>query len=659
MKKFLKLLFVGLAFSVNSQYCPNLGADQLLPCGVNSTTLVADLSQCAAGINPNQTTNYSVSNIPYIAQTNSGTNLTMSDDSQQGPFNIGFNFCFFGQTYTQFYVGSNGWISFSGAQPITFTSTTIPTTNASVPKNCIMGPWQDWHPGIGGQIKYQMQGVAPCRKLVVSWIGVPMFSCTSNQGTFHIVIYETTNNIENHIQNKPPCLQWSGGTAVEGIHNTAGTVGITVPGRNSTSWTANNDAWRWSPSGPIVNPVLTWYQVGVAAPIGIGPTITVTPPLAGAEYTCHFVYPICNAGWNICNSSGGFGPDTVFVQPGTTIPVAGAISSLDTICWQSTNEIYTVPFQLGYTYNWNTIGNITSGQGTNAITIDWSNIPPGFISGAVQVIPEWNGCIGIIESVDLFILNVEPEIQLEGPFCEYDNIIILSALPIGGIFSGGGVTDPQFDPSIAVGTNTITYTYTSNGCIFDTTTQIIVYPKPTIDSITPNNIFYELCELDSYIITWSAITSPPGYNEWTWMGQTIQQNTFSDMITWDMDGMQEISITHYANGCISDPTITSITITQCPLTVYYIPNTFTPDGDGYNNVFQVIFTDGYDPFDFSMFIYNRWGEVIWESHDSSAYWNGTYNGDFIPNGIYNYVIQFGNTMDDSDTIISGHVNLIR
>ena len=60
-----------------------------------------------------------------------------------------------------------------------------------------------------------------------------------------------------------------------------------------------------------------------------------------------------------------------------------------------------------------------------------------------------------------------------------------------------------------------------------------------------------------------------------------------------------------------------------------------------------------------MFIYNRWGEVIWESHDSSAYWNGTYNGDFIPNGIYNYVIQFGNTMDDSDTIISGHVNLIR
>jgi hypothetical protein len=34
-----------------------------------------------------------------------------------------------------------------------------------VPKNCIMGPWQDWHPGVGGQIRYQTTGVAPCRKL--------------------------------------------------------------------------------------------------------------------------------------------------------------------------------------------------------------------------------------------------------------------------------------------------------------------------------------------------------------------------------------------------------------------------------------------------------------------------------------------------------------
>ena len=145
MKSILLIISILLTTTLFGQFCPYLGPNQALPCGVNSTTLTADLSQCGpGGVNPNQTTNYGVTNIPYVAQTNTGTQLFMTDDSQQGPFNIGFNFCFFGQTYTQFYVGSNGWISFSGGQPTTFTSSPIPTGNALVPKNSIMGPWQDW-----------------------------------------------------------------------------------------------------------------------------------------------------------------------------------------------------------------------------------------------------------------------------------------------------------------------------------------------------------------------------------------------------------------------------------------------------------------------------------------------------------------------------------
>ncbi len=177
--KRLIIIFAFLHGFVYSQLCPFLGPDQFLPCGISSTTLTADFSQCAPGSNPNLTTNYGVANIPYTAQNNTGTQLFMSDDSQQGPFNIGFTFCFFGQTYTQFWVGSNGWISFSAGQPTTFTSATIPSGIATIPKNCIMGPWQDWHPGVGGQIRYQIQGTAPCRKLIVSWINMPMFSCTN------------------------------------------------------------------------------------------------------------------------------------------------------------------------------------------------------------------------------------------------------------------------------------------------------------------------------------------------------------------------------------------------------------------------------------------------------------------------------------------------
>ena len=55
MKTLLLFLFPLFAFA---QYCPSLGPDQLLPCGVGSTTLTADLSQCGpGGANPNQTTN--------------------------------------------------------------------------------------------------------------------------------------------------------------------------------------------------------------------------------------------------------------------------------------------------------------------------------------------------------------------------------------------------------------------------------------------------------------------------------------------------------------------------------------------------------------------------------------------------------------------------
>jgi len=363
MRNILALLTYLISFVGFGQYCPYLGPDQLLPCGSNSTTLTADLTQCGVGgINPNQTTNYNVTNIPYVAQVNNGTNLTMTDDSQQGPFNIGFNFCFFGTTYTQFWIGSNGWISFSPNQPTTFTSQSIPTTNGLVPKNCIMGPWQDWHPGIGGQIKYQVQGVAPCRKLIVSWVNMPMYSCTSNLGTFHIIIYETTNIIENHIQSKPACLQWQNGTSVEGIHNLAGTIGITVPGRNSTAWVAQNDSWRWTPSGPVVTPTLTWYQVGNPIPIGTGPSITVNPPAAGASYTCHFVYPTCNAGWVTCNGSLGLGPDTVLVVPGPpNLPLPTIISNEPTCNGYCDGSLI-----------------ITPNGGNGAQTISWNGPQSGF-----------------------------------------------------------------------------------------------------------------------------------------------------------------------------------------------------------------------------------------------------------------------------------------
>jgi len=109
-------------------------------------------------------------------------------------------------------------------------------------------------------------------------------------------------------------------------------------------------------------------------------------------------------------------------------------------------------------------------------------------------------------------------------------------------------------------------------------------------------------------------------------------------------------------GC-TDTAYQTITIIEDE--IFYVPNTFTPDGDSYNETFKAIFTSGYDPFNFTMLIFNRWGEIIWESHDWSVGWNGTYGGKIVPDGIYTWKIEVKTTANDERRMFTGHVNVIR
>ena len=95
--------------------------------------------------------------------------------------------------------------------------------------------------------------------------------------------------------------------------------------------------------------------------------------------------------------------------------------------------------------------------------------------------------------------------------------------------------------------------------------------------------------------------------------------------------------------------------------VYYIPNTFTPDGDNHNQMFQPVFLSGYDPNSFNMTVYNRWGETVFETNDSGIGWDGSYGleGLDAPSGIYTYKIIFKLPTNDERRVISGHVNLLK
>lgn len=200
---------------------------------------------------------YTFNSIPYNPQPFVGISVLgtfngfPAEDGVTGALPIGFDFCFYGNTYNLFYISANGWITFTQSGVQNFTTSAIPNPGGNIPRNCIMAPWQDWEPGVGGNVMYQTTGTAPFRRLVVSYLNVPMYGCNQNLGTFQIVLYECSNLIEVFILSKPPC-SFVGGNAVLGVHNATGTIATTVTGRNSTNWVvtpASPEGWQFVPDG--------------------------------------------------------------------------------------------------------------------------------------------------------------------------------------------------------------------------------------------------------------------------------------------------------------------------------------------------------------------------------------------------------------------------
>jgi gliding motility-associated-like protein len=223
-------------------------------------------------VNITYSQNYIVQQIPFQPISTNGFPFLMSDDAvyPQGAaaatgFDIGFDFCFYGNTYNKFWIGSNGWLSFSPNQSSTYiipAGVTIPTTTANYPRNCIMSPFEDWlpqnGPGLIGNVYYETRGEAPCRQLVVTFLDVSFFSCVERVGSFQIILYENINVIDNILYTKPTCESWQGGRAIHGLHNLQGTLAAVVSNRNAVPFTAVNEAWRFIPvnmCAPLIDTV--------------------------------------------------------------------------------------------------------------------------------------------------------------------------------------------------------------------------------------------------------------------------------------------------------------------------------------------------------------------------------------------------------------------
>ena len=93
--------------------------------------------------------------------------------------------------------------------------------------------------------------------------------------------------------------------------------------------------------------------------------------------------------------------------------------------------------------------------------------------------------------------------------------------------------------------------------------------------------------------------------------------------------------------------------------IYYVPNAFTPSGDEFNEVFHPIFTSGFDPADYNIQLFNRWGEVVFNTDDYLEGWDGTYRGQKAKDGVYTYRIEFKRIENDERIIVHGSVTLLR
>ena len=109
------------------------------------------------------------------------------------------------------------------------------------------------------------------------------------------------------------------------------------------------------------------------------------------------------------------------------------------------------------------------------------------------------------------------------------------------------------------------------------------------------------------------------------------------------------------NGC-QDTVMGTVVVNGIYL--FYVPNSFTPDGDGTNEVFRP-YGEGIDFSQYTMAIYDRWGEQLFNTSNAERGWDGTYKGKPVNNGVYIWKIiakeEYGTIIHDN----FGHVNLIR
>lgn len=478
------------------------------------------------------TATYSVSTPAFSflsCQANPGPT---GDDVVQGPNAIGFGFNYYGVTYTQFGISTNGNIQLgNGSGGVNnptynnqFTDVAIPA--AALPNNMLALAWDDWL-SAAGEITWGTTGVAPNRKLIACFNTTGRGSGSADTLNGQIVLEESTNNIYFNIIKKG--IQ-PANTATQGIEDQTGSAAsIGVAGRQNSAWSVNNETRLFTPAGGIISytwsPATFLNSTTVANPIANAVTATTTYTVTAAEGSCSATSTV-----------------TLTVNPIPSAPVsAGAM-----ICSGTTASLSaTGTGTLGW-YDDAIAGNHV-GSGTSFTT-------PVLTSNTTYYVQDSSaaGCVSTRTAVTVTV-NALPVVVANAT-----STILCAGTSI--TLTGSGATSYTWDNGVTDGvsfvpTGTTTYNITGtdgNGCQDTDQITVTVNALPTV---VANATSTAVCAGTSLTLTGSGVTS------YTW------DNGVTDGIVFTPTGTATYIVTGTdANGC-QDTDMITVTVNSLPVVV--------------------------------------------------------------------------------------------
>ena len=262
--------------------------------------------------------------------------------------------------------------------------------------------------------------------------------------------------------------------------------------------------------------------------------------------------------------------------------------------------------------------------------------------------------ITVVDPLFLVIESIEPNC-----FDYTDGSVTVSAS--GGLDdliyvitdADGNVINAANSNTVAgLGTGTYYFTVTDEAGCTETTSVFLDQPESLVAEFTISPTTPRVNEE----VTFTDLTE--GATGWVWdFGDGGSSNDANPRHTFTTPSTFEITLNVTAGICTEVATAI-ISIENTP--IFYVPNAFTPDGDDFNETFQPVFTSGFDPYDFHMLIFNRWGEVVFETYNAAYGWDGNFgdSGNVI-DGVYIWKIEFGDSKTDEKHKYTGHVTILK